>query len=116
MNLHPTGRACDVLAMVLCPPALNETHANRAHLRELVHRLEAVVDGLAEQRGELLIVEDLERAARRDLADGRGVEAVVKITVTTLYKYTAVTQALCEYLTPNIVQMNTYNGREKERI
>ena len=116
MNLHPTGRACHVLAMVLRPPALDETHADCAHFRELVDGLETVVDGLAEQRGELLIVEDLERAARRDLADGRGVEAVVKITVTTLYKYTAVTQALCKYLTPNIVQMNTYNRKEKERI
>ena len=38
-----------------------------AHLGQLVHRLEPVVDGLRQQRRELLVVEDLQTAAGWDL-------------------------------------------------
>ena len=39
-----------------------------AHLGQLVDGLEPVVDGLREKGGKLLVVEDLETAARRDFA------------------------------------------------
>ena len=86
MHLDPAGGAGHVLAVVLRPPALHEGHPgtgvsvvspeacldNRylpdgAHLGQLVHRLEPVVDGLRQQRRELLVVEDLQTAAGWDL-------------------------------------------------
>jgi hypothetical protein len=36
---------------------------------QLVHGLEPLIDGLGEERGELLIVEDLQVATGRDLAN-----------------------------------------------
>ena len=60
--------------MVLGAPTLHEGHPDGAHLGELVDRLEPVVDGLGEEGGELLVVEDLEAAAGGDLAHGGRVE------------------------------------------
>ena len=40
-----------------------------------------MVDGLGEQGGKLLVVEDLEAAARGDLADRGWVKAVVVVAV-----------------------------------
>ena len=57
-----------------------------AHLGELVDRLVAVVDVLPEEVGELLEAEDLERAVGRDLADGRGQEAVDVVAVARLHE------------------------------
>ena len=65
---------------------LDEAHPDGAHLGELVHRLETVVDGLGQQLGKLLVVEDLEATAAGDLAHGGGVEAVVVVAVATLDK------------------------------
>ena len=45
-----------------------------AHLGQLVDGLESVVDGLREKGGKFLVVEDLETAARRDLAHRRRVK------------------------------------------
>ena len=69
------------LSVVLGAPSLHEGHSDGAHLGQLVHCLEPVVDGLGEQGGELLVVEDLEAAARRDLADRGGMKAVMVIAV-----------------------------------
>ena len=52
-----------------------------AHLGELEHGLVAVLDVLLEQGGELPEVEDLERAARRDLAHRGLVESVLEVAV-----------------------------------
>ena len=68
VHLDPTRSRRHVLPVVFSAPALDEGHPDGAHLGQLVHRLEAVVDGLGEQGGELLVVEDLQAAARRDLA------------------------------------------------
>ena len=54
--------------MIFRAPTLDKGHPDGAHLGQLVHRLEAVVDRLGEQGGELLVVKDLQAAARRDLA------------------------------------------------
>ena len=93
--------------MVLCAPPLHETHPDRAHFRELVDGLEAMVHRLAEQLRELLIVEDLQAAAWRDLADGRWVEVVVVVAVATLYEDTTVTETLRKHLAPHVVQVYT---------
>ena len=85
VNLNPARGGCDILSVILCPPPLHKTHPKEnlchtsadkfveipdgAHLGQFVHGLEAVVDGLREEGGKLLVVEDLETAAWRDLAD-----------------------------------------------
>lgn len=85
---------------------LDETHADGAHLGELVHGLEAVVDRLGEQLGELLVVEDLEAAAARDLAHGGGMEAVVVVAVAALHEDAAVAQALGVHLASYVIQVH----------
>ena len=109
MYLDPARRARDVLTVVFGAPPLHETHPDRAHFRELVDGLKAVVHRLAEQLRELLVVEDLQAAAGRDLAHGRRVEVVVVVAVATLYEDATVAEALGEHLTPHIVQVYTCN-------
>ena len=60
--------------MVLSTPTLHERHPDGAHLGQLVDSLEAVVDRLGEESGELLVIENFQTAAWRDLADGGRVE------------------------------------------
>ena len=111
VNLDPAGRARHVLPVVLGAPALDETHPDRAHLCQLVDSLEAVVDGLAEQLRKLLVVEDLEAAAGRDLADGRRVEVVVVVAVAALHEDAAVAETLGEHLATDVVQVHTCKKR-----
>lgn len=92
---------------------LDKAHADSAHLGELVDGLEAVVDGLGEQLGELLVVEDLEAAAARDLAHGGGVEAVVVVAVAALHEDAAVAQALCVHFASDVVQVNPCKKQNK---
>ena len=106
MYLDPARRARHVLPVVLGAPALHETHPDRAHLRQLIHRLEPVVHRLTQQLRELLVVEDLQATAGRDLAHRGGVEVVVIIAVAALDEDAAVAQALGEYLSADIVQVN----------
>ena len=68
VHLDPAGGGEHVLPPVLHAPALDEGHADGAHAGQGVHRLKALVDPLGEEGGELLVVEDLQAAARRDLA------------------------------------------------
>ena len=69
VDLDPAGRRRDGLPAVLRAPTLDETHPDGAHPRQLVHRLEALVHRLREELGELLVVEDLQVATGRDLAN-----------------------------------------------
>ena len=93
--------------MVLSTPALDEGHPDGAHLGQLVHCLEPVGDGLGEQGGELLVVEDLQAAAGRDLADCGWVKAVMVITVPRLDEDGRVREALSVHLAPHVVEVNT---------
>ena len=104
MQLDPAGGGGHRLPPVLLAPALHEGHPDGAHPGQGVHRLEALVDGLGQQGGELLVVEDLEVAARRDLADGGGVPAVLLVAVRRLHKDRGLGQALGEYLAAHVVQ------------
>jgi len=108
VDLYPAGSRGHVLSVVLGPPALHEGHADGAHLGELVHGLEPVVDGLGQQRGELLVVEDLQAAAGRDLADGGRVEAVVVVAVPGLDKDGRVGETLGVHLASDVVKMDTF--------
>ena len=85
VDLDPARGRSHILSVILCPPPLHKTHPKEnlchtyadkfveipdgAHLGQFVHGLEAVVDGLREEGGKLLVVEDLETAAWRDLAN-----------------------------------------------
>ena len=68
VDLDPAGGRSHILSVIFCTPPLNKRHSDGAHLGQLVDGLESVVDGLREKGGKLLVVEDLETAARRDLA------------------------------------------------
>ena len=107
VHLNPAGCACHVLPVILCPPALDKAHADGAHLRELEDSFEAMVDRLAEELRELLVVEDLEAAAGRDLADGGGVEVVVVVALTALHEDAAVAETLRKHLASHVVQVHT---------
>ena len=49
------------LSVVLSAPALDKGHADGAHLRQLVDRLEPVVHGLGQQRRKLLVQNTVQR-------------------------------------------------------
>lgn len=108
MNLYPAGGASHILAVVLGPPALDKAHPYSAHFSEFVDSLKAVVDRLTEEGCEFLVVEDLQAAARRNLADCGWVKSMVVVAVTALDKYTGVTQALCKHLSSHVIQMHTF--------
>lgn len=107
VDLDPARRRRHVLSVVLRPPALHERHPDSAHLGQLVHRLEAVVHALGQQLRELPVVEDLQRAAGRNLAHGRRMEAVMVIAVTTLHEYRSVRQTFRVHFPPYVIQMHS---------
>ena len=104
VHLDPARRRENVLPPVLHAPALHEGHADGAHSSQGVHRLEALVDALSKQGGKLLVVEDLEVAAGRDLADGGRVPAVLLVAVGRLDKDGRVREAFREHLPADVVQ------------
>lgn len=108
MNFNPTGGAGDVLTVIFCSPALDEAHADSAHLGELVDGLKAIVHRLSQQLRKLLVIEDLEAAAAGDLAHSGGVEAVVVVAVSALNEDAGVTQALGIDLSTDIVKVNSF--------
>lgn len=81
-----------------------------AHFGEVKHRLVAVVDTLGQQLGELLVVEDLERAAGRNLAHGGGVEAMVVVAVPGLDEDCRVREAFRVDLAAHVVKMDACRG------
>lgn len=96
------------------PLYLDKTHPDGAHLGEFIHHLKAVIYRLRQQLGKQLVVEDLEAASTRDLADGGGVEAVLVVTVPTLNENTAVAQTLCVHLASDVIQVHTYSRRQRK--
>ena len=107
MHLDPARGGEHVLPPVLHAPALHEGHPDGAHAGEGVHRLEALVDALSKQGGELLVVEDLEVAAGGDLANGGRVPAVLLIAVRRLDEDCRVGEAFGEHLAPDVVESHT---------
>jgi len=107
VNLNPARGGCDILSVILCPPPLHKAHPDRTHFGQLVHCLESMVDRLCEKSGKLLVVENLETAARRNLAHRGRMESMVVVTVSRLHKYCRITEALCIDLAPNVVQVNS---------
>lgn len=106
MHLDPTRGGGHVLAMIFSAPTLHEGHPDRAHLRQLVHGLEPEVDGLGEEGGELLVVEDLEAAAGRDFTDCGGVKPVVVVAVSRLHEDGRVAEALRVHLPTHVVEVD----------
>ena len=87
-----------------------------AHFGQLEDCLVAVVDALREQLGELLVVEDFETAAGRDLTHGGRMEAVVVVTVARLHEYGRVGETFRVNLATDVVQVHAWNtGTETVR-
>lgn len=108
VHFDPAGRGGDVLAVVLRAPALDKAHADRAHLRQLVDRLEAVVHRHRQQLRKFPVVEDLQAAARRNLADRGRVKLVRVVAVSALHKNGTVTEALGVDFPSNVVQVDAF--------
>jgi len=104
VHLDPAGGGEHVLPPVLHAPALDEGHADGAHAGQGVHCLEALVDPLGEEGGELLVVEDLQVAAGGDLANCGRVPAVLLVAVRRLHEDGGVREALGEHLAPDVVE------------
>ena len=66
-----------------------------------------MLDGLAEERSEFLVVEDLEGAAGGDFADGCGVKSMVVVAVAGLHKDGAVGHAVGINFAVQVSQLNT---------
>lgn len=91
MHFYPAGGAGYILTVIFSTPTLYKTHPNSAHLCELIDSLKAMIDRLGKQLCKLLVVKDLEAAATGDLAYGSGVEAMVIVAISALYKNAGVT-------------------------
>lgn len=104
MQLDPTGSTSHGLSPVLGAPAFDEAHSDGAHSCQLVHGLEALVDRLGQQCSELLVIENLQVAAWWDLADSGRVPAIALVAVGRLNEDGAVTEALGENFSSNVVQ------------
>ena len=107
MHFDPAWGRQDIFPPVLHAPALDERHADGAHSSQGIHRLKALVHSLSKQRCKLLVVEDLEVAAGRDLADGGRVPAVLLIAVGRLDKDGRVREAFREHFSTDVVQPHT---------
>ena len=77
------------------------------HFSEFEDCFISVLDGLAEERSEFLVVEDLEGAAGGDLADCRGVKSMVVVAVAGLHKDGAVRHAVGINFAVQVSQLNT---------
>jgi len=107
VDFYPARGGRNVLSVIFCSPTFHERHPYRAHLCELVNCLKSQIDRLSEQSCKLLVVEDLEAAARGDLADCGGVEAVVIVAVPALYEDGAIGQTFSVHLAPHVIKVNT---------
>jgi len=96
------------LTVIFCSPAFHKAHTNGAHLSEFKDGFKSVVDRLREQLRKLLVVEDLERAACRNLADGGWMESVVIIAITRLDENGSVREALGKHFTAHVVKVDAF--------
>ena len=71
---------------------------------------------LTEKLCKLLVVENLQTTAGRDLTDGRRMEAVVIVAVATLHEYTAVTETFGKHLTADVIQVDTCRHTQVSEI
>jgi len=110
VNLDPARGGCDILSVILCTPTLYKAHPDRTHFGQLVHCLESMVDRLSKKSGKLLVIENLEAAAGRNLTHRGGMESMVVVTVSRLHEYSRITEALCIDLASHIIQVNTLSN------
>jgi hypothetical protein len=94
VNLDPTRGGCDILSVILCTPTLHKAHPDRTHFGQLVHCLESMVDRLSKKSGKLLVIENLEAAAGRNLTHRGGMESMVVVTVSRLHEYSRITDRM----------------------
>lgn len=110
VNLDPARGGCDILSVILCTPTLYKAHPDRTHFGQLVDCLESMVDRLSKKSGKLLVIENLEAAAGRNLTHRGGMESMVVVTVSRLHEYSRITEALCIDLASHIIQVNALSN------
>ena len=79
------------------------------HFSEFKDCFISVLDGLAEERSEFLVVEDLEGAARGDFADCCRVKSMVVVAVAGLHEDGAVRHTVGINFAVQVSQLNTWN-------
>ena len=106
-NLDPARSACNVLTMVLRPPAFHKTNSNGAHLCKLVDGFKSLIDSLSKQLGKDLITEDFQTTAWRDLTNSSWMKLMRVVTVSALDKDGSITKTLCKYLSTDIKEVDS---------
>lgn len=104
VQFDPTRRRRDRLAAVLGAPAFHEAHSDRAHPRELVNSLKALVDRLREQGGEFLIVEYLQIATWGDFADSSRMPAIALVAIWGLNENGRIAQAFGKDFAADVIE------------
>ena len=107
VHLDPARSACNVLAIVLCPPAFHKTNSNGAHLCKLKDGFKSLINTLSKQLGKVLITEDFQRAAWRDLTNSSRMKLMRVVTVSALDKEGSITKTLCKYLPTDIKEVDS---------
>lgn len=99
-----------LLSPVLCTPSFHKRHSYRAHSCQLVNGLEALWHWLGQQSGKFLIVEDLQVASGRNLADSCRVPPVAWITVGALNENARVAETFGKHFAADVVQPNAFSN------
>lgn len=107
LQLDPARGGCNILSVVVSPPPLDKTDADNTHLAKFIDCLKSMVDRLSQERGKLLVVEDLQAVVRQDLADSGRVEVVAVVEVSTLDEDAAATHALSKDFTSEVTQVHS---------
>ena len=107
VHLDPARSACNVLTIVLYPPAFHKTNSNGAHLCKLIDGFKPSIDSLSKQLGKDLITEDFQRAAWRDLINSSWMKLMRVVTVSALDKDGSITKTVYKYLSTNIKEVDS---------
>lgn len=110
VDLDPAGGAGNILAVVLCSPALYEAHAYGTHLCKLVDGLKTMVHRLGQELSKLLVVKNFQATPARNLAHRSGVKSMMIVAVPALHKDATVTEAFRVHLPSNVIKMNSFSN------
>lgn len=108
MDFYPTRCARDVLPVVFGSPTFHETHSDRAHFRQFVHRLETVIDALRKQLSEFGVVEDSQATTGGYFTHGRRMETVMMVAIPRLYEYGRIREAFSVDFAVYVIKVDTF--------
>ena len=110
MNFNPARCTCNILAMILSPPAFDKTQPNGTHLYQIIYSLKIIINRLRKQLCKFLVVENFQGTAWRDLTHCCRVKTMAVVAISTLHKDGRVTEAFSKNLSTHVVQMHTFSN------